>query len=150
MEYRGIGFSNIRLPDDNHNYIYKYDTRINTFPEEVLVHEFLHTLERNTEEYGEERPELHSNHQFGYENKGLNGLKQWYQDYMNQEIETIAGKIGLPSMIYTKKPAKTTDFVYSYELENLKEAENIIEEFHILWNKIKKAFTMAEQTILEK
>ena len=31
---------------------YKYDTRINTFPEEVFLHEFLHSLERTAEEYG--------------------------------------------------------------------------------------------------
>ena len=33
MEYRGLGFSNIRLPDDSNSYIYKYDPRVNTFPE---------------------------------------------------------------------------------------------------------------------
>ena len=46
MDYYGIGFSNIRLPNDSKSYIYKYNTRINTFPEEVLLHEFLHSLER--------------------------------------------------------------------------------------------------------
>lgn len=40
MDYYGIGFSNIRLPNDSKSYIYKYNTRINTFPEEVLLHEF--------------------------------------------------------------------------------------------------------------
>lgn len=150
MEYRGIGFSNIRLPDDDSNYIYKYDTRINLFPEEVLIHEFLHTLERNTEEYGEQRPELHANNQYGYENKNLTGLKEWYQDYMNQEIQTKEGKIGLPSLIYTKKPAKSTDFSYSRQINALKEPENIIEELNNIWNKMKKLFRVAEQIIVEK
>ena len=45
MDYYGIGFSNIRLPNDSKSYIYKYDSRINAFPEEVFLHEFLHFLE---------------------------------------------------------------------------------------------------------
>ena len=56
MDYYGIGFSNIRLPNDSKSYIYKYNTQINTFPEEVFLHEFLHSLERNAQEYGYERP----------------------------------------------------------------------------------------------
>ncbi len=32
--------------------IYINDTRANTFPEEVFIHEFLHTLERILTEYG--------------------------------------------------------------------------------------------------
>ena len=88
MEYRGLGFSNIRLPDDDHNYVYKYDVNVNTFPEEVLVHEFLHTLERNAEEYEYERPELHDNYKYGYLSKSLIGLKEWYEDYMNKNIKT--------------------------------------------------------------
>lgn len=66
MDYYGIGFSNIRLPNDSRSYIYKYNKRINTFPEEVFLHEFLHSLERNAEEYGYERPELHDYQKYGY------------------------------------------------------------------------------------
>ena len=29
MDYYGIGYSNIRLPNSSRSYIYKYDTRIN-------------------------------------------------------------------------------------------------------------------------
>ena len=50
MDYYGIGYSNIRLPNSSKSYIYKYNTRINTFPEEVFLHEFLHSLERTAEE----------------------------------------------------------------------------------------------------
>lgn len=145
MEYRGLGFSNIRLPNDDKSYIYKYDVRINTFPEEVLIHEFLHTLERNTEEYGEERPELHDNEKYGYENKKLIGLKEWYQDYMNKEIKTSKGKVGLPAEIYTKKPAKATNFTYTHELNNLKEPKNIIEELSNIVHKITNLFSIAKQ-----
>ena len=45
MDYYGIGFSNIRLPNEEKSYIYKYKTGVNQFPEEVFLHEFLHTLE---------------------------------------------------------------------------------------------------------
>ena len=41
MDYYGIGYSNIRLPNDSNSYIYKYNSRINQFPEEVFLHEFL-------------------------------------------------------------------------------------------------------------
>ncbi len=140
MEYRGLGYSNIRLPDDDKNYVYKYDTRINTFPEEVLMHEFLHTLERNTEEYGMERPELHDYEKYGYENKKLIGLKEWYQDYMNKNINTTSGKIGLPEEIFTKKPAKASDFEYSHKLSELKEPENVMEELNNVFTKIVNLF----------
>lgn len=151
MEYRGLGFSNIRLPDDSNSYIYKYDTRVNTFPEEVFVHEFLHTLERNAEEYGEERPELHNNYKYSYISKQLIGLKEWYQDYMNKNIQTSTGKIGLPSDIYTKKPVKTTDLTYSHLLNNcLKDPENIIEELNNILKKIKNVFVLTKQIISEE
>lgn len=129
MDYYGIGFSNIRLPNDSKSYIYKYNQRINTFPEEVFLHEFLHSLERNAEEYGYERPELHDYQKYGYENEILIGQKKWYTDYMNQTINTTDGKIGLPQEIYTLKPAKSSNFENSYKREEVfKEPENIIEE----------------------
>ena len=65
MDYYGIGFSNIRLPNDSRSYIYKYNSSINQFPEEVFLHEFLHSLERTAKEYGYNRPELHSYQQYG-------------------------------------------------------------------------------------
>ena len=129
MDYYGIGFSNIRLPNDSRSYIYKYNSRVNTFPEEVFLHEFLHSLERNAQEYGYERPELHDYEKYGYENELLEGQKQWYTDYMNKEIKTTEGNVGLPAEIYTLKPAKNSDFDYSYKIEDVfKQPENIIEE----------------------
>lgn len=129
MDYYGIGFSNIRLPNDSKSYIYKYNSRINTFPEEVFLHEFLHSLERNAQEYGYERPELHDYEKYGYKNEALEGQKKWYTDYMNKNINTVTGKIGLPEEIYTLKPAKNSNFEYSYKMEEVfKEPENIIEE----------------------
>lgn len=128
MDYYGIGFSNIRLPNDTQSYIYKYNTRINQFPEEVLLHEFLHSLERNAEEYGYEVPALHDYEKYGYKNERLIGQKNWYEDYMNKNIEAAEGKIGLPEEIYTLKPAKSNNFQNAYKLEEFREPENIIEE----------------------
>lgn len=144
MDYYGIGFSNIRLPNDSRSYMYKYNTSINQFPEEVFLHEFLHSLERTAKEYGYERPELHSYQQYGYKNEALIGQKKWYTDYMNKEIKANTGNIGLPQEVYTLKPAKSTDFKYSYDMKEFKEPENIIEEireiFANLSNKIKYLF----------
>ena len=145
MEYRGIGFSNIRLPEDENDYIYKYDSRINTFPEEVYIHEFLHTLERNSEEYGYTIPQLHDNEKYGYQNERLIRLKRWYQDYMNCNIKTSNGNIGLSSEIYTKKPVKISDFEYSYALDEFKEPENIIEELNNVVNRIISLFSRSKE-----
>ena len=137
MDYYGIGYSNIRLPNDSESYIYKYNSRINTFPEEVLLHEFLHSLERNAQEYGYSRPELHDYEKYGYENEKVVGQKKWYTDYMNKNIKTTAGNIGLPEEIYTLKPAKNSNFEYSYKMENeFKEPENIIEEIREFFGNI--------------
>ena len=115
MDYYGIGYSNIRLPNNSQSYIYKYDTRINTFPEEVFLHEFLHSLERTAQEYGYEVPDLHDYETYGYKNEALIGQKEWYKDYMNKQIKTTSGYIGLPKEIYTLKPAKNSNFEYSYK-----------------------------------
>ncbi len=137
MDYYGIGFSNIRLPNDSKSYIYKYNSRINTFPEEVFLHEFLHSLERNAEEYGYERPNLHDYKKYGYENEPLIGQKKWYTDYMNQTIHTNVGNVGLPKEIYTFKPAKDNNFTYSFKMEEVfKEPENILEEIKQMFDKI--------------
>ena len=145
MEYRNVGFSNIRLPDDSNSYIYKYDPRVNLFPEEVLVHEFLHTLERNAEEYGEERPALHDNAIYGYTSKPLVSIKQWYEDYMNKAIKTSSGEIGLPADIYTKKPVKSTDFAYAREIEAFREPQNIEEEINNIVNRVKELFSSLKE-----
>ncbi len=144
MDYYGIGFSNIRLPNSSKSYIYKYDKKINQFPEEVFLHEFLHSLERTAEEYGYKIPELHDYKEYGYENENLIGQRQWYKDYMNKEINTSKGYIGLPNEIYTLKPAKRINFEYAYELDIYKEPQNIIEEirgiFKNLFRNIKLIF----------
>jgi hypothetical protein len=127
MDYYGIGYSNIRLPNSDNSYIYKYNTKVNTFPEEVLLHEFLHSLERTAEEYEYQIPALHDYEKYGYKNKSVVGLKEWYDAYMNKKISTSSGYIGLPQEVYTLKPAKNSNFEYSYQIDEFKEPENIIE-----------------------
>ncbi len=91
MDLNGIGFSNIRLPNDSSSYIYTYNNYVNTFPEEVFIHEFLHSLERNLKEREYPIPNLHDNEQYGYSEERLIGLKNWYQAYMTCNIDTING-----------------------------------------------------------
>ena len=136
MDYYGIGFSNIRLPNSSKSYIYKYDVRVNQFPEEVFLHEFLHSLERTAKEYGYTIPALHDYKEYGYENEYLIGQKEWYKDYMNQEIYTSNGYVGLPNEIYTLKPAKKSNFEYAYDLKIYTEPQNIIEEIRNIFENL--------------
>ncbi len=141
MDYLGIGFSNIRMPDDGYNYAYEYRSTMNTFPEEVFIHEFLHTLERNAKEYGYERPELHDYAKYSYEEDRLDGLKKWYMDYMNKEISYGGKKIGLPPEIFSYKPAHESNFKYGIELDDLDEPKNIIEVIRSLAKRVGSLFT---------
>lgn len=139
MDYYGIGFSNIRLPNSSKSYIYKYDSRINIFPEEVFLHEFLHSLERTLEEYGYDIPALHDDEKYGYTTQALVGLKDWYEAYMNKTIETTNGNIGLDPIAYQLKPAKNSNFEFSYKLKDeFSEPENIIEEIRQMFKNISK------------
>lgn len=132
MDYNGVGFSNIRLPNSSKSYIYKYNSEINTFPEEVFIHEFLHTLERNQKEYGYTVPALHDNEKYGYRNKALEGLKYWYQDYMRCNIQDIdrKEKIGILAQVYGYKPAQNSNFNYGYDFSKraFKEPNNFFED----------------------
>jgi len=142
MDYYGIGFSNIRLPEESNSYIYVYDSRINIFPEEVYVHEFLHTMERNEEEYGNENiADLHDHGKYGYNQEHLIGLKNWYEAYMKNTIKNSDGtSAGLTKNSYSSKPIHESNFKYSYELNDLREPDNLMEEISILVNRIKKLF----------
>ena len=129
MDYTGIGYSNIRLPNNSASYIYTYDSRINQFPEEVFVHEFLHSLERTLIEYEYKIPALHDNTKYGYEEKKLIGLKDWYEAYMKCEIKDANNNlVGLDNIVYSLKPVHESNFKYSIEVEFTKEPSNIIEE----------------------
>jgi len=106
--------------------MYRYDTRYNVFPEEVFVHEFLHTLERNLNEYDVKFPELHSNEEYGYKDSGTSSIKIWYRDYMRKNIKTSSGYTGLTDVAYTTMPYHSRDFEDSEEIEFKVEPENFI------------------------
>lgn len=140
MDINGIGYSNIRLPNNASSYIYTYNSYINTFPEEVFVHEFLHTLERILKERGYSIPELHDYKKYGYTDERLIGQKNWYRDYMTCNIETSNGKVGLDKIVYTLTPPAESDFKYSFEHDFSNEPGNVIEEIIGLFRNIKKMF----------
>lgn len=143
MEYCGKGFSDIRIPVDN-DYEYIYSNN-NTFPEEVFVHEFLHTLERNSSEYGYDVPVLHDYQKYGYEEDIKNGLKKWYNDYMSKKIKYNNSYVGIASEIYTYKPVQLSDFTYSSSLDALDEPKNAIEHILSIANQIKTLFTKTSE-----
>ena len=142
MDYCGIGFSNIRLPNSDKDYIYRYDPRVNIFPEEVFIHEFLHTLERNLLEIGYNIPALHDYEKYGYKNEKIIGLKKWYQDYMQCNIYSQTGeKIGLYKEVYSMKPVHKSNFNNSNVIENvLTSSKNIIEDIKNIFYAIKSYF----------
>lgn len=148
MLYCGKGFSNIRIPTKES---YEYSSVYNDFQQEVLLHEFLHTLERNAIEYGFEIPALHDNEKYGYFDEKTNRLKAWYRDYMNQEIKTKDGSyIGLPEEIFTYKPVKLSNFEYSTLLNDLDEPQNFLESLRCIWIQIKNVVqkeTQEEQSV---
>ena len=133
MTYRGVGFSNILIPEDYNNKFYQYSYN-NTFPEEVLVHEFLHDLERISKEEGYTIPALHDHEKYGYKNEKRIGLKNWYKDYMSQNIkDTESGSlVGLYEDVYKMKPVGEENFTYTVELDFIKEPSNIIEEIILI------------------
>lgn len=140
MDYMGIGFSNIRMPDDRNNLVYEFNSNINTFPEEVFIHEFLHTLERDAKECGYDIPDLHDYAKYGYSEHKTEGLKSWYYAYMNREINYNGTKIGLPEEIYTCKPAHNSNFKYAISIDAFKDPSNIIELTQSIVARIQKLF----------
>ena len=117
------------MPNDSSSYIYTYNSYINTFPEEVFVHEFLHSLERILKEREYNIPNLHDYEQYGYKEERAIGLKNWYYDYMTCNIKTSEGtKTGLDKIVYKLTPPAESDFVNAKEVEFSKEPGNVFEE----------------------
>lgn len=146
MDILGIGFSNIRLQNDTHSYMYTYNARINTFPEEVYLHEFLHTLERNLKEYDYSIPALHDYEKYGYKKESPIGLKTWYTDYMKKTIKSNTNEnVGLDEIVYNIKPVQQSNFTYSLEIEFSKEPQNIIEEILVAVKSVTRVFNKEEK-----
>ena len=122
MEFLGKGFSNIRITDSQ----YSSSSR-NKFTEETFLHEFLHTLERNSDEYGYEYADLHSNEFYGYFSDYYYGLRDWYKDYMNKSIDDNEGHfIGLEKEIFYSTPAQISDFEYARVMVEYEEPDTPI------------------------
>ena len=98
--YMGIGYSLVRFSNQRDNVWYTGSL----FPESALVHEFLHTLERISDEKGIEIPWLHDGEISGYtgdmDNNG--NWHKWYTDYMNQNVTKpgTSQKFGLTQESY--------------------------------------------------
>lgn len=141
MDLYGIGFSNVRFASDDTNYIHQYNYRINTFSEEVFMHEFLHTLERISQEHGYDTINLHDYEKYGYEEEGVIGLKNWYEDYLRHEIldEKTDKYVGLDERVFSLKPENENNFKYAIEVEFNEEPSNILEEIKSLFNVVTEA-----------
>ena len=125
------------MPTSSRSYEYIYNEKINKFPEEVFVHEFLHTLERNSQEYGYKVPDLHDNQKYGYKVNNVISLYDWYKDYMNCNIKSNNENLGLHKEIYTYKPINETNFENGTKLNEFTEPQNVIEKIKILIDTIK-------------
>lgn len=141
MDYYGIGYSNIRLPDSADSYLYKYSSS-NTFPEEVYVHELLHTLERDEKEYGNNNIiSLHDYEKYGYKKKSADGLREWYRAYFQNAISNTDGVVtGLTQNAFKSKPIHNSNFKYSYELDYFKEPKNFIQALNSIIKRMHKTF----------
>lgn len=139
MDMYGIGYSVIRINKNSNSYTYKFGIT-NQTPEEVYLHEFLHTLERNTMELGYKIPELHDYAQYGYTEKTVEGLKDWYQDYMSARIwdERSKSYTGLNEIAYKTQPPNSRNFRYTIELEINREPQNIFEEILTIFDALKQ------------
>ena len=83
---------------------------------------------------------------YGYTDEKVVGLKRWYTDYMQcQVMAADTSRIGVPQEIYSIKPATPADFEYTYELDALKEPQNVIEEIKSIIKRIEKLFANREE-----
>ena len=64
-----------------------------------------------------------------------------FEAYMQNTIKNSDGtSAGLTTNIYTSKPIHESNFKYSYEVNNLKEPQNLIEEINSIINRMKNLF----------
>ena len=128
MDMYGIGYSIIRLNKSSNSVNFKFGM-FNKTPEEVYLHEFLHTLERNMIENGYEVPALHENEKYGYLESAIDGLDKWYKDYMAGAIvdRDTNEQVGLNDFVYNTQPPNNSNFNNATEIKFNNEPKNIIE-----------------------
>ena len=68
---------------------------------------------------------------------------------MNKNIKTSKGYIGLPEEVYNLKPAKSSDFKYSYKIDEFHEPQNIIENIRQLFKNVVNNVKNISKTIKE-
>lgn len=124
MLYDNIGYSNIRISDESMRaYITSYS---NYFPEEVILHEFLHTLERNSIRLGYETIALHDYKKYGYRNDAKYGQKDWYRDYILNRIQNTDN--GIREEVFYTQPVSNKNFSKRDDItEILNKSENFIQ-----------------------
>lgn len=105
MLYNNIGYSNIRISNNTLKLYQSSGT--NYFSEEIMLHEFLHTLERNSIRMKNQTIALHDYEKFGYKNEARYGLRDWYQDYMQKKIK---GNLGLEEEVFYTQPTSAKNF----------------------------------------
>ena len=137
MHYNSLGYSNIRLPltYNSGRHMFIYDKNINTFPEEVFVHEFLHNLERVSKDMETKYVSIHAYQEYGYANHSVRKLKTWYTDFLNKEITNSNSNdfYGLDEKVYEyANVANANDFKSANELDFDNEPENIKEGIILL------------------
>ena len=139
MDMYGIGYSLIRINKNSNSYTYKYGIT-NQTPEEVYLHEFLHTLERNSVENGDNIPALHDYEKYGYSEESVQGLNKWYEDYMSKSIldSSTGNYIGLDDFVYSTQPPNSENFRYPIEIEFNVEPKNILEEILSIFDTLKQ------------
>ena len=139
MDLYGIGYSLIRINKNGNSRNYVYGIS-NLMPEEVYLHEFLHTLERNTIERGYDIPALHDNEKYGYKDEGSEGLMNWYKDYMSKNIldKDKNTYIGLEKIAYETQPPHSKNFQHALDMELNVEPKNIIEDILSIRDVLKK------------
>lgn len=77
-----------------------------TYPGEILVHEFGHVLEIRSEAAGEHRPNLHHPEHYGFREEG-GSYQAWYRFFFAHPTETIAdaaGRAPLPTPAASTRP----------------------------------------------
>lgn len=139
MDIYGVGYSLVRINKNSNEYTYKFGIT-NQAPEEVYVHEFCHTIERNLKEYGYDVPALHDYEKYGYTEITVEGLNEWYEDYMSKEVydENTGTYIGLDEFGYMTQPPNSSNFKYPIEIEFIKEPQNIFEEILTVFDVLTK------------
>ncbi|MFO0793392.1 MAG: hypothetical protein U0586_04940, partial [Candidatus Brocadiaceae bacterium] len=104
----GAGYAMVQLPIN-------FQAWGSTYPEEIIVHEWLHTVEGFYRGFGYAVPSLHDAEKYGYKPDGNGSWHRWYEDYMQNKVWNGTKYVGVPSdawenhiptgLVYVSAPA---------------------------------------------